>query len=173
MSENKEPGMAYSMPKLHKIMAVLSFIFFVTTVWVFLDDYIRPWKAIQIEALQIKRRHTEEAIKAASKEMDSKKLAELQTNLKKGEEIVTSREKEISKAEDELKGILAKMKAQTIKNGISNGDVSAVNFQYETATAEGNKKESVEKLEELSKLKEKHAKENAPKPIRHKKKLKN
>ena len=39
MSENKEPGMAFNMPKLHKIMAVLSFIFFITTVWVFLDDY--------------------------------------------------------------------------------------------------------------------------------------
>ena len=68
MSENKEPGMAFNMPKLHKIMAVLSFIFFVTTIWVFLDDYIRPWKGYQVEALQIKRRHTEEAIKLASKE---------------------------------------------------------------------------------------------------------
>jgi nitrate/nitrite-specific signal transduction histidine kinase len=67
MSENKEPGMAYSMPKLHKIMAILSFVFFVTVVWVFLDDYIRPWKAIQVEALQIQRKHTEEAIKLAQK----------------------------------------------------------------------------------------------------------
>ena len=67
MSENKEPGMAYNMSKLHKVMAILSFIFFVTTIWVFLDDYIRPWKGFQVEALQIKRHHIEESLKAANK----------------------------------------------------------------------------------------------------------
>ncbi|MBC7541060.1 MAG: c-type cytochrome [Bacteriovorax sp.] len=154
MSEKKEPGMAYNMPKLHKVMAILSFIFFVTTVWVFLDDYIRPWKAIQVESLQIKRRHLEQDIKAAQKEIDVKKLGELNISLGKGEEIVASRKKEIDKSEEELKAIRAKMKAQTIKNGIFNGDVSAMNFQYETAMAEHNQKEAALKLEELAKLKE-------------------
>lgn len=158
MSENKEPGMAYSMPKLHKIMAILSFIFFVTTVWVFLDDYIRPWKAIQVEALQIKRRHTEEALKAATKELDAKKLAELNAALAKGEEIVTSRSAEIEKAEKELKVVHTKMKAQTIENGVFNGDVSAVNFQYETATANHDQKLAAKKLAQLLKLKEGFAK---------------
>ena len=153
MSENKEPGMAYNMPKLHKVMAILSFIFFVTTVWVFLDDYIRPWKAIQVEALQIKRRHADDALKAATKELDAKKLTELNSNLAKGEEIVTGRKSEIEKAEAELKVVLTKLKAQTIKNGVSNGDVSAANFQYETAQAEHNIKEAAKKLEELTQLK--------------------
>lgn len=153
MSENKEPGMAYSMPKLHKVMAILSFIFFVTTVWVFLDDYIRPWKAIQVEALQIKRRHTDESLKAATKELDAKKVAELNANLAKGEEIVANRKADIEKTEKELKVVLTKIKAQTIKNGVSNGDVSAVNFQFETAEAEHNQKEADKKLEELNKLK--------------------
>jgi mono/diheme cytochrome c family protein len=154
---NKEPGMAYNMPKLHKVMAILSFIFFVTTVWVFLDDYIRPWKAIQVESIQIKRRHTEEALKAATKELDGKKLSELNASLAKGEEIVASRKTSIEKAEKDLKVVLTKMKAQTIKNGVSNGDVSAVNFQYETAQAEHNHKLSEKKLEELTKLKNEFA----------------
>ncbi|MDD4973089.1 MAG: c-type cytochrome [Bacteriovorax sp.] len=149
MSENKEPGMAYNMPKLHKVMAILSFIFFVTTVWMFLDDYIKPWKAIQVESLQIKRRHIEQDIKAAQKEIDAKKLAELNTSLGKGEEIVASRKAEIEKAEKELKVILTKIKAQTIKNGVLNGDFSAATFQYQAAGAEHNEKEAAKKLEEL------------------------
>ena len=153
MSENKEPGMAYNMPKLHKIMAILSFIFFVTTVWMFLDDYIRPWKAIQVEAIQIKRRHADDALKAATKELDAKKLSELNVNLAKGEEIVSGRKTEILKAESDLKAVLTKLKAQTIRNGVLNGDVSQANFQYETAQAEHNQKESAKKLEELTKLK--------------------
>lgn len=157
MSENKEPGMAYSMPKMHKIMAILSFIFFITTMWVFLDDYIRPWKAIQVEALQIKRRHTEEEIKAATKEIDAKKLAELQAQLKKGEEIVASRKKDIDAANDQLKTVLKKIKAQNIQNGILNADVAAVNFQYESASASHNHKMIEKKLEELTHLKNQFA----------------
>ncbi len=153
MSENKEPGMAYSMPKMHKIMAVLSFIFFITTMWVFLDDYIRPWKAIQVEALQIQRRHTEDAIKAAAKEIDAKKLAELNDKLAKGQEIVTTRKVEITKVENQLKDVLRRIKAQNIQNGILNADVAAVNFQYESASAEKHDKESAHKLADLTKLK--------------------
>jgi mono/diheme cytochrome c family protein len=153
MSENKEPGMAYSMPKMHKIMAILSFIFFITTMWVFLDDYIRPWKAIQVEALQIQRRHTEEAIKAAAKEIDAKKLAELNDKLAKGQEIITTRKVDITKVENQLKDVLRRIKAQNIQNGILNADVAAVNFQYESATAEKHDKESAHKLAELTKLK--------------------
>ncbi len=153
MSENKEPGMAYNMSKLHKVMAVLSFIFFVTTVWVFLDDYIRPWKAIQVEAQQIKRKHTDDALKAATKELDGKKLSDLDSSLAKGQEIVSGRKAEIEKAEKELKVVLTKLKAQTIKNGVLNGDVSAANFQYETAQGAHDHKTAEKKLEELTVLK--------------------
>lgn len=153
MSENKESGMAFSMPKLNKIMAILSFIFFITTVWVFLDDYLRPWKAIQVEAIQIKRRHTEEALKAAQKELDGKKLAELESSMSRGEEIVASRKNDIEKAEKELKVVQTKMKAQTIENGVFNGDVSAVNFEYERAQAAHDQKLAAKKLEELTRLK--------------------
>ncbi len=136
MSENnKEPGMAYSMPKLHKIMAILSFIFFVTTIWVFLDDYMRPWKAYQVEAMKIQRRHLDAKIKEAAKNIDDKKLAELNARLAKGNEIVASRKEEIAKAEKELAKIIAKIKAQTIINGVLNGKVGAKNFNFETAEA--------------------------------------
>jgi cbb3-type cytochrome oxidase cytochrome c subunit len=154
MSENKEPGMAYSMPKLHKIMAILSFVFFVTTIWVFLDDYIRPWKAYQIEALQIQRKHTEEAIKLAAKEIDSVKLKEIEESLAKGQEIVDSRKAEIKIGEKDLDKVLAKIKKQNIDNGNFNADSTAINFQYESALAEGHEKEAKEKLEELHKLKD-------------------
>ena len=115
MSENnKEPGMAYSMPKLHKIMAILSFIFFVTTIWVFLDDYMRPWKGYQVEALKIKRRHLDAQIIEATKNIDSTKLAELNSRLEKSEEIVKSRNDEIKKVQKELDKVVTKIQQQTI-----------------------------------------------------------
>ncbi len=153
MSENKEPGMAYSMPKLHKIMAILSFVFFVTVMWVFLDDYIRPWKAVQVEALQIQRRHTEEAIKQAQKEIDPAKLKELEAKLAKGQEIVASRNTEIEKVQKELTHVLAQLKKQNIANGVFNGDTTAMNFQYESALAHGDVKTAEKKLKKLHAIK--------------------
>jgi mono/diheme cytochrome c family protein len=155
MSENnKEPGMAYSMPKLHKIMAVLSFIFLVTTLWVFLDDYLKPWKAYQVEALKIKKRHLDEQIVAASKEIDSTKLAELNAKLAKAQEIADGRQQDLKAAEKEHSAISAKIKNQTIVNGILNGQVGAINFTYETAVSEKASKKDIEKAyKKLEKLK--------------------
>jgi len=154
MSENnKEPGMAYSMPKLHKIMAILSFIFFVTTIWVFLDDYMRPWKGYQVEALKIKRRHLEAQIQEATKNIDAKKLAELNTRLAKGEEIVKSRNDEIKQVQKELDKVVTKIKQQTIINGVLNGKVGAKNFTFETAEMHGEEKIAVKIYKSLAELK--------------------
>ena len=54
--------MAYNMEKLHKVFAFLSVLFLITVFWVFLDDYSRPWKKYQLEAMQIKRDKIEEKI---------------------------------------------------------------------------------------------------------------
>ena len=63
MEKNKhEPGMAYDMEKLNKVFAFLSVIFLITVFWVFLDDYTRPWKKVQLDALKIKREKIQEKI---------------------------------------------------------------------------------------------------------------
>jgi cytochrome c551/c552 len=159
MSENnKEPGMAYSMPKLHKVMAILSFIFLVTTIWVFLDDYLRPWKGYQVEALKIKRRHLETQMKEAAKNIDEKKLADLKIQLAKGQEIVESRNAEVKNTEKELNAVVAKIKAQTIINGVLNGQVGAINFKFESAEAHDDSKKAAKFYIGLTELKAKFVK---------------
>ncbi len=158
MSENQEPGMAFKMSKLHKIMAISSFIFFVSTVWVFMDDYIRPWKAIQVESIRIKRKHTEEAIKQAQKEIDATKLKELEAKMAEGQKIIATRKKDIAEAEKNLSKVKAAITKQNIANGNFNADSTAINYQYELALSEGHEREAKEKLIHLTKLKEDFAK---------------
>ncbi len=69
-----EPGMAYNTKKLNKLFAVLSVLFFITIIWVFLDDYIKPWKAVQIKALDVKRQVLSEQIAEEDKNIDPEKL---------------------------------------------------------------------------------------------------
>ena len=55
MSKKHEPGMAYDMKKLNKVFAFLSIIFLAVTFWVFLDDFVRPWKAVQLKGMKVKQ----------------------------------------------------------------------------------------------------------------------
>ncbi len=150
---NKEPGMAFSMPKLNKLMAVFSVIFFISVLWVFLDDYIRPWKAIQVESIKIQRRHVEEAIELAKKEIDAPKLAELEASLKKGQDVVVSRKEEITKIEKEIKSTRNELKELTIVLGVLNAKVTEMNFKYESSASHGYVKKAEEYKVKLHELK--------------------
>ncbi len=130
MSQHNEPGMAYDMKKLNKIFAILSVLFLITVIWVFLDDYLRPWKAVQVEAMKIKRQKLTEQIEAKQKEIDEKKLASLKEDLKEAEATVDQRRKDIAKTESDLAEVGKLLKDENIINGTLNAQVSALQFQY-------------------------------------------
>ena len=46
------------------------------TVWVFLDDYIRPWKAVQIEAMKIKEQKLQAKLEEAEEKTSIKEKLE-------------------------------------------------------------------------------------------------
>tara|TARA_R110002072_G_scaffold288917_2_gene455632 strand:+ start:11506 stop:14340 length:2835 start_codon:yes stop_codon:yes gene_type:complete len=133
MSKKLEPGMAYDTKKLNKVFAFLSILFLMTTVWVFLDDFIRPWKAVQLEGMQIKKQKLEESLASAEKELDKEELAKLEKNLDEGEKLVVSRSKEIAKLKRELDGVRVRIKEEVIINGVLNSKVSAYTFNYGVA----------------------------------------
>ncbi len=130
MSQHNEPGMAYNMKKLNKIFAILSVLFLVTVVWVFLDDYLRPWKAVQIEAMKIKRDKLSAQIEENEKSIDKAKLESLQGELAKAEEIVATRKKEVAATTAELAIVDKDLKDENIINGTLNAQVSAHQFEY-------------------------------------------
>ena len=78
MTKKHEPGMAYDMKKLNKVFAFLSFLLLVTVGWMFLEDYMRPWKGWQIKAQGIKKEKIRKEILEAEKKIDKKKLAKLE-----------------------------------------------------------------------------------------------
>ena len=93
MKKKIEPGMAYNMDKLNKVFAFLSVVFLITVFWVFLDDYTRPWKKYQLEALQLKQQKISEKVQKAEAEIDQKKLEEINAQILEGEELAKKRKK--------------------------------------------------------------------------------
>jgi cytochrome c2 len=133
MSKKLEPGMAYDTQKLNKIFAFLSILFLGSVIWVFIDDYARPWKLVQIQARKIKRQKLIETKAKAEAKVDQAKLKDLKDGLTKANAIVAERRTDISKIRKDLKEIQKKIKAETIINGTLNSQVSAWTFKAEGA----------------------------------------
>lgn len=150
MSKKHEPGMAYDMKKLHKVFAFFSLIFLVAVVWVFLDDYIRPWKAIQVEAMKIEKEKIAKKIAEEEAKISKDKMAELEDMLKKAEADVATKSSEIVKLQAELKVFARDIKNETIINGKLNSDVAALTFEWENAHS--HHKPTAEKLFEKLRL---------------------
>ncbi len=133
MSKKLEPGMAYDTKKLNKVFAVLSILFFLTVVWVFLDDYLKPWKAVQIKSIQIERQKLDEKIKEEEKKLNRQELAALEEELKEAQGKLKDRQDAISKVEEELRVLGKEIKKETITKGLYNSQVAALTFSYEMA----------------------------------------
>lgn len=140
MSKKHEPGMAYDMEKLNKIFAFLSIIFLITTIWVFLDDYMRPWKKYQIEAMQVKRDSIEKNINIENEAIKGKNLGEMESLLKEANAVVASRKEDILATEDEIRLVKKEIQSETIVNGKLNSDVSAFTFNYEMYHAKNDRR---------------------------------
>jgi mono/diheme cytochrome c family protein len=136
MSKKHEPGMAFDIKKLNKIFAFLSIIFLITVVWVFLDDFIRPWKGVQIKAMQIKREKLLKKLEKANKAVDANKIKGLEEKLEDAHKIVAARKTDISGVDAQVKAIKIKIKSETIINGTLNSQVAALTFDYGVAHAE-------------------------------------
>ena len=94
MKKKIEPGMAYDMEKLNKVFAFLAVVFLITVFWVFLDDYTRPWKQYQLEALQIKNQKISENVKKAQAEIDQGKLEKINKQIEAGKVAADKKKKQ-------------------------------------------------------------------------------
>jgi mono/diheme cytochrome c family protein len=156
MSDNKklEPGMAYNTKILNKIFAFLSVLFFIVVVWVFLDDYIRPWKQFQIEAMQIRKEKINRDIVEQQKGLDPQKINEMQAAIVSAKEETEKNHDRLQEIDLELAEVQKLLRKQNITNGEYNAQVSALTFQYESAVAhkDANTDKLFTKLRDYKKL---------------------
>ncbi|WP_412470528.1 MULTISPECIES: c-type cytochrome [unclassified Halobacteriovorax] len=136
MSKKHEPGMAYDMKKLNKIFAIFSLVLLVTVIWVFLDDYMRPWKAIQIEAMKIEKEKIAKDIAEEEAKISAEKVKVLNDELAAAKKSVEAKSKDIAAIEKELNQVIKDIKKEQIVNGRLNSDVAALAFNYGVAHAE-------------------------------------
>lgn len=148
-----EPGMAFDMKKLVKIFAILSLLFLFVVVWIVLDDYIRPWKAVQVKGLKIKEEVLSKQVKDLEGEVKQEEITKLQAKIADGEKIVNGQKSEIEKLDKEIPSIKTDIYAQKILNGDYNSQVAALTFQYESSLDHGSKSHSEKLFKSLNEYK--------------------
>lgn len=141
-----EPGMAYKSSTLHKVFAFLSIILLFSTLGMFLDDYIRPWKGWQLKALKVKEEKLRKDIEEKMGKIDPEKIAEIEARIAEGEKIAKERADEIGKVEAELNDVKGQIHAKKLELSVYNGQVAALTFNWEMAAEK--KKPNAPKLKE-------------------------
>lgn len=149
MSKKTEPGMAYDMSKLNKVFAFLSVIFLMTTIWVFMDDFIRPWKKVQLDAMKIKRAKLEKDLEKEVGKIDQAAVERLEKGIAESTEGLKAKQGDIDKVSAELNMILKNIKDETIISGQLNAQVSAIGFNQGVAWAHEDNKKAGKLLSEL------------------------
>src|SRR6476620_2547316 len=105
----REPGMAYDTKVLNKIFAVVSVVFLLVVIWMVFDDYIRPWKAVQVKALDIEKQKIQEKIKEIDGSIDGQKLKEIKAKIVAGEKAAEAQKAKLDKANEKILEIQRKI----------------------------------------------------------------
>lgn len=138
----REPGMAYDTKVLNKVFAVISVCFLLVVIWMVFDDYIRPWKAVQIKALDIEKQKIQEKIKEIDGSIDGEKLKELKAKIAEAEKGVEAQQDKVEKINDAISEIQRKIYVQNMVNGVNGSQAAAFQFQYEHALMQNHPEEA-------------------------------
>lgn len=139
MSKKKRPlgpGMAYNTKVLNRIFALLGTLFLIAMIWVFLDDYIRPWKLIQIEGMKVKKEVLQAKIAEEEQKIDQEELAKLRTQLEQSKEELKNFVQEFNQIDEEIFRLVAREKRIKIQNSGVSGLASELAYKASHAHKE-------------------------------------
>lgn len=137
--------MAYDTKVLNKVFAVVSVVFLLVVIWMVFDDYIRPWKAVQVKALDIEKQKIQEKIKEIDGSVDGEKIKEVKAKIADAEKEIATHQEKVDKINETIDGIKKKIYVQNMVNGVNGSKAAELQFKYEHAMME-NHPEQAKKL---------------------------
>ena len=149
---NQEPGMEYNTNTLNKVFAFLAVLFLFAVIWMFLDDYIRPWKAYQVEALDIQRENLEKKIDIAKGNIDKAELQKLEQELEVAKANLDAKNEELKKLESQQEENDRKIYIQNMVIGGVSANKGEVQYKYEHALMENHLNQAKEYKKKLDRL---------------------
>lgn len=150
----QEPGMAYNMKTLNKVFAFLALLFLFAVIWMFLDDYIRPWKMVQIKGLEIEQEYLQSKIVSEEAAIDQIELKKLRENAELAKSNLEAKNSELKKLESEQAEVQRNIYVQNMTIGGVSATKGEVQFKLEHAIAHDEKNHIPHLQERFNKLTE-------------------
>lgn len=110
MAAKKEEQILYSVPKTHMWFAITSIVLLGSLIWMSYQDYVREWKNYQKEFIVLKVSKLNQQLEDASKKVDPKKLAELQTQYQEAKKKSEQNKKTYVDLQDNIAGLTLAIK---------------------------------------------------------------
>ena len=148
-----EPGFAFNMKTLNKVFAFLSVLFMISVVWIFLDDFMRPWKGFQIKSWQIEKEHLQKQVEKVAENVDFSRVESVKAAMEEAQKIVQTRSSEIRKNAYDMEKIAGKIYATNLEKGGHSAIVAETQFNYEMALEKGDGPKSKKLWKKLQKYK--------------------
>lgn len=144
-----EPGMAFNMKTLNKVFAFLSVLLLFAVIWIFLDDFIRPWKMVQIKGLEIEQEYLEKQLNIAEGKVNKIKLTELKKELELAKTNLDQQSGELKKLEADFAEVEREIYVQNMIIGKISANKGETQFKYEHALAHKHLKEATDYKKKL------------------------
>jgi cbb3-type cytochrome oxidase cytochrome c subunit/cytochrome c553 len=123
----KEPG--FDIKKLHKVFLGLSVLLFLVVNWIFLDDFLRPWKVFQVKSLDVQKKVLQNTLEEEKKIFSEESRSSLEKSLVDEK---NSLDKKILKSLEEKKTLLEKsLIPLNLQISKLNSSINAKIFHYE------------------------------------------
>ena len=139
MSRGRKVGSAYPMTVLNRVFMVSSALMFVSTLWMFWDDYDRPWKKYQIKFIAMQRERAR-AERDNLKE-DQRKAADIQAKREKAEADREANQAKIDELSASLQELKAKWFPVDMRRKFKKAGVDTYRYQHDHASYEVHKAE--------------------------------
>ena len=137
MAEKKGVGHAYNIDFLNVVFAASSLFLFIAVIWMVWDDYDREWKNTQRQFVQLEGEVTRASLEKATRGVDQKKLAALQTQLTAAEQAMGANQQKIDELQAQLAAVNARLARESQDYQFAKATYDQDRYDFEAARAAG------------------------------------
>jgi mono/diheme cytochrome c family protein len=137
MADKKSVGHAYNIDFLNVVFAASSLFLFISVIWMVWDDFDREWKNTQRRFVQLEYEVTQASLEQATRGVDQKKLAELQTKLAAAEQSVAGSQARVDELRGQLRSIDARLARESQDYQFTKATYDQDKYDFEASRSAG------------------------------------
>ena len=149
---NKKPDRFYNFRRTNVVFAVSSLALLVTTGWMVLDDYVKPWKRYQAQFRSLEREKLRQEAEAERQRIEGTQIQELQAEIATAEQDLAARSSDIDGLASLLEDLEKKIYVADAAQRNTKAYLDTARYELDQAVQHGSESEIERQREETEEL---------------------